>query len=246
MDLQWLYKLDELKSYSVDTKQGRERLDVFTKHLPNMMETAALNLPSRPRILCLMAGSCMEGIAYARAFQADVTCLDLQRGMLEKGRREARRRKLRINTIQGDAGELSKLTKGQFDLVTIHGSPLPHIDVYQFDQIVCGVKEIIGEKGSFLIEQSDLIFRILPQYKDTTVANLTPVVVSVHKSFNPAKGYFERLYYSKSKQQLFKVYLWSPWIIEYVLKKNGFPRVRVQPYADPFTMTQTHLLSAQK
>ncbi len=246
LGLEWLYGLDELRSYSVNTKQGRDRLDVFIKHLPNLLDTAGVQLPRIPRVLCLMAGSCMEGIAYAQVFQAKVTCLDLQERMLAIGRREARRRKLRIQTVHGDATDLTRSTKGPFDLVTVHGGPLPHVNIFAFDQVVEGVKKVLGEKGSFLVDQSDLIFRILPQYKDAIVANLAPVVVSVHRSFNAAKGYFERLYYSRTKQHLFKVYLWSPWIVEYVLRKNGFSSVRVQPYADPTTMAQTFLVTAQK
>ncbi len=246
MSLDWLYRLDELRAYSANTKQGRERLEAFTKHLPNLLDTAGISLSKRPRVLCLMAGSCIEGMAYAQTYEADVTCLDLQQRMLAIGRAEAKRRKLRVQTVQSDAKNVGKATSGSFDLVTIHGSPLPHVDIYEFDEIVQGVKKVLGEKGIFMIEQSDLIFRVLPQYKDAFVANLEPVVVNMHRSFNPAKGFFERLYYSGTKKELFKVYLWSPWIVEYVLKKNGFPKVRVQPYADTTTIAQTYLITAQR
>ncbi len=246
LSLEWLYKLDELRAYSVDTKQGRERLDLFTKHLPGMLEAAGLELPPKPRVLCLMAGSCVEGIAYGQLLQAQVTCLDLQRQMLAKGKREARRRKLKLATATGDAKEVARVTKGQFDLVTIHGSPLPHLNIFEFDQIVDGVKKVLGGHGTFLLEQSDLVFRILSQYRDVIVANLKPVVLNVHKGFNPSQGYFERLYYSRSKHELFRYYLWSPWIVEYVLKKNGFSNVRVKPYADPYAMAQTYLFTSQK
>jgi len=238
--------MDELKVYSVNTEKGRERLEAFTKHLPNLLDTAGISLPRKARVLCLFAGSCNEGIAYAQAFHAEVTCLDLQQRMLAIGRAEAARRRLSIKTVQGDAKDVAKVVKGPFDLVTIHGSPLPHVDIYDFDQIVEGVGKVLGKKGMLLIEQSDLIFRVLPQYKDAFVANLEPVVVNMHRSFNPAKGYFERLYYSGNKKVLFKVYLWSPWIMEYVLKKNGFSNVKVQPYADTTTLAQTYLITARK
>jgi len=238
--------MDELKVYSVNTEKGRERLEAFTKHLPNLLDSAGISPPKKARVLCLFAGSCNEGIAYAQAFHADVTCLDLQQRMLAIGRAEATRRKLSIKTVQGDAKDVVKVVKGPFDLVTIHGSPLPHVDIYDFDQIVEGVGKVLGKKGMLLIEQSDLIFRVLPQYKDAFVANLEPVVVNMHRSFNPAKGFFERLYYSGNKKVLFKVYLWSPWIMEYVLKKNGFSNVKVQPYADTTTLAQTYLITARK
>lgn len=245
MSLDWLYRMDELKVYSVNTEKGRERLEAFTKHLPNLLDSAGISLPRKARVLCLFAGSCNEGIAYAQTFHADVTCLDLQQRMLAIGRAEATRRKLSIKTVKGDAKDVAKVVKGPFDLVTIHGSPLPHVDIYEFDQIVQGVAKVLGKNGTFLIEQSDVIFRVLPQYKDAFVANLDPVVVNIHRSFNPVKGFFERLYYSGTRKELFKVYLWSPWIIEYVLKKNGFSNVKTQPYADT-TIAQTYILVAQR
>jgi MPBQ/MSBQ methyltransferase len=246
MSLDWLYRLDELKVYSVNTERGRERLESFAKHLPDLLNSAGISLAKKPRVLCLFGGSCTEGIGYAKTFQADVTCLDLQRRMLAIGRAEAKRRKLKVKTVNSDARDVARATKGPFDLVTIHGSPLPHVDIYDFDQIVEGVAKVLGKNGTFLIEQSDLIFRVLPQYKDAFVANLDPVVVNIHRSFNPAKGFFERLYYSGTRKEPFKVYLWSPWIIEYVLKKNSFSTVKVQPYADTTTLAQTYLFAAQR
>jgi MPBQ/MSBQ methyltransferase len=246
LSVDWLYRLDELKVYSVNTERGRERLESFTKHLPGLLDSAGVSLPKTPRVLCLFGGSCTEGIAYAQAFHADVTCLDIQQRMLAIGRAEAKRRGLNVRTVKGDAREVARATKGPFDLVTIHGSPLPHVDINDFDQIVAGVNRVLEDEGIFLIEQSDLIFRVLPQYKDAFVSNLEPVVVNIHRSFNAAKGFFERLYYSGTRKELFKVYLWSPWIIEYVLKKNGFSMVKVQPYADTTTIAQTYLLTAYR
>jgi MPBQ/MSBQ methyltransferase len=246
LGLDWLYRLDELKVYSVNTERGRERLESFTQHLPDLLNSAGVSLPKTPRVLCLFGGSCAEGIGYAQAFHADVTCLYFQQRMLAIGRSEARRRGLNVRTVKSDAREVAKATKGPFDLVTIHGSPLPHVDINDFDQTVAGVKKVLGDKGTFLIEQSDLIFRVLPQYRDAFVSNLEPVVVNIHRGFNPAKGFFERLYYSGTRKELFKVYLWSPWIIEYVLKKNGFSKVKVQPYADTTTMAQTYLIAATR
>ncbi len=118
--------------------------------------------------------------------------------------------------------------------------------MYELDKIVERVTKILGKNGTCLIKQTDLSFRVLTQYKDAFVANVEPVVVNIHHSFNPVKGYFERLYYSGNKKQLFKAYLWSPWIVEYVMKKNGFPNVKVQPYTDTTTIAQTYLLAATR
>ncbi len=229
----------------MDTKQGRERLETLLKQLPSILDAAAVKLPRKPRVLCLMAGSCIEGIGFAQLYNAEVVCLDLQKGLLAKGQKEARKRKLNLRTVYGNVKELTKHVTGVFDLVTILGSPLPHLNIYDFDQAVGQVRKGLSKKGAFLIEQSDLVFRIFPQYKDAFVSSLKPPVLNIHYSFNPREGYFERLYYSRSRHEAFKVYVWSPWIIEYMLRKNGFGEVQVKPYADLYTVIQSHLFTAR-
>jgi hypothetical protein len=188
-----------------------------------------------------MAGSCIEGIAFAKVYDADVTCIDLQERLLAKGLKEAKKRKLKLRMVRGDVREPSKLVTGKFDLVTVLGQPLPHIGIFDFDQTISGVKKLLAKNGSFLIDQSDLIFRILPQYRDAMTHNLEPPVFSIHSALNARHGYFERLFYGQTKHDVYKTYIWAPWIIEYMLKKNGFTSVEVKPYADPYNMAQTYL-----
>ncbi len=129
MSLDWLYSFDELKAYRLDTKTGRERLEAQIKNLPGLLNLAGITLPKKPRILCLMAGSCIEGIAFAKIYDADVTCVDLQERLLSKGLREAKKRKLKLQVIRGDVREPSELVNGKFDLITVLGQPLPHIGI---------------------------------------------------------------------------------------------------------------------
>ncbi len=245
MSLEWLYSFDELRAYRLDTKQGKERLETLLKQLPNILDAARVKLSPKPRVLCLMAGSCIEGIAFAQLYDADVTCLDLQRSLLSLGEKEAKRRKLSLQTVTGDVKELAKHVKVKFDLITILGSPLPHINIYDFDNVIRQVQKALSKNGTFLLDQTDMIFRIIPQYRDAFVTNLTPPVISIHHSFNPREGYFERLLYGGSKQEITKVFLWAPWIIEYMLRKNGFSEVHVKAYSDNFTVIGTHLYTAQ-
>lgn len=245
MSLEWLYALDELRAYNIDTKEGKDRLASLIKTLPGLLQTARIQLPNKPRILCLMAGSCIEGIAFAELYKAQITCVDLQKRQLEKGRREARQRKINLETVLGDIKNVSRLVSGKFDLVTILGQPLPHISLNDFDQAIVSVKKLLTRKGALLIDQSDLIFRILPQYKDAFTSNTDPPVLSVHHNFSPRHGYFERLIYSQTRHEVAKIYLWAPWIIEYVLKKNNFPLVEVNPYNDAHHGASTFLFTAR-
>ncbi len=70
MSLEWIYSLDELRAYSVDIKQGKERLEAQIKHPPVVLKASEIALPKKPRILCLMAGSCIEGLAFAQLYQS--------------------------------------------------------------------------------------------------------------------------------------------------------------------------------
>jgi len=192
-----------------------------------------------------MAGSCIEGIAFAKVNDADVTCIDMQKPLLKLGSEEAKRRKLNVRAIAGDVREIPKLVKGKFDLVTILGQPLPHLGIFDFDQVIAGVTKVLAKKGWFLVDQSDLIFRILPQYRDAFTPNLDPPVINVHRSLSPRHGYFERLYFGRTKHDVHRIFLWGPWIIEYMLKKNGFREVEVRQYVDPYSMMQTFLHTAK-
>ena len=154
----------------------------------------------------------MKGIAFAQVYDADVICVDLQERLLTKGLKDAKKRKLKLRVVHGDVQEPSKLVSGKFDLVTVLGQPLPHIGIFEFDQTIAGVKKILAKNGTFLIDQSDLIFRIIPQYRDAMTHDLEPPVFSIHRNFNARHGYFERLYYSRTRHDSYKTYLWAPWI----------------------------------
>ena len=246
MSLDWLYSLDELNAYRLDTEKGKERLEAQIKNLPGLLTVVGITLPKKPRILCLMAGSCIEGIAFAQVYDADVNCVDMQERLLAKGLKEAKKRKLKLHVVRGDVREPSKLVTGKFDLITVLGQPLPHMGIFDFDQTIKDVKKLLAKNGTFLIDQSDLIFRILPQYRDAMTSNLEPPVLSIHREFNPRHGYFERLYFGRTRHDAYKIYMWAPWIIEYMLKKNGFTKVEVKPYVDPYNMAQTYLHTAKK
>ncbi len=245
MSLEWLYQLDDLRAYSIDTQEGKLRLETLIKTLPEMLETASIRLPRNPRILCLMAGSCIEGIAFSQVYKAHVTCVDLLKRQLQKGVRAARKRRIKLETIHGDIKDISRLISGKFDLVTILGQPLPHVSLNDLDQTLIEVKKLLARDGKILIDQSDLIFRILPYYKDAFTSNTNPPVLNIHQNFSPRHGHFERLIYSKTRHEIDKVHLWAPWIIEYMLKKNRFSDVQVKSYLDPYNAARTFLHSAK-
>src|SRR2546428_5963631 len=95
------------------------------------------------------------------------------------------------------------------------------------------------------MDQRYQISKIPQNKRAATTQTLEPPVFSIHRNLNARHGYFERLYYSRTRHDSYKTYLWAPWIIEYMLKKNGFAEVEVKPYVDPYSMAQTYLHTAR-
>src|SRR5437016_12666540 len=105
-----------------------------------------------------MAGSCIEGIAFAQVYDADVNCVDMQERLLAKGLKEAKKRKLKLHVDRGDVREPSKPVTGKFDRITVLGQPLPHMEIVDFDQTIKDVKKLLATNGTFLIDQSAQLF----------------------------------------------------------------------------------------
>src|SRR3989441_2534080 len=106
-------------------------------------------------------------------------------------------------------------------------------------------KNPLEKKGTSMLNRWFLFSKPPQKKKDAIPQTKKPPVFSIHRNLNARHGYFERLYYSRTRHDSYKTYLWAPWIIEYMLKKNGFARVEVKPYTDPYNIAQTYLHTAR-
>ena len=117
-------------------------------------------------------------------------------------------------------GKRLEFESESFDLVALLGSPLPHFSVYDFDEIIRGVYRVLKPKGVLAIEHADTIKGLCSWYKDIFVEGS---LISIHKDFNFIEG-LERFFINLNNGTTFSVnfYLWSPWIVEFILRKAGF------------------------
>jgi len=108
-----------------------------------------------------------------------------------------------------------------FDLVALLGSPLPHFSVYDFDEIIREVYRVLKPKGVLVIEYADTIKGLYNWHRDAFVEGS---LISIHKGFNFIEGLEERFFINLNNGTTFSVkfYLWSPWIVEFILRKAGF------------------------
>ena len=108
-----------------------------------------------------------------------------------------------------------------FDLVDLLGSPLPHFSVYDFDEIIREAYRVLKPDGVLVIEYADTIKGLYSWHRDAFVECS---LISIHKCFNFIEGLEKRFFINLNNGTTFSVkfYLWSPWIVEFILRKAGF------------------------
>lgn len=97
-------------------------------------------------VLCLASGGGWQSILYASA-GARVTVVDLSPGMLELDRREALKRNLQIDIIQGSMLDLSLLEDARFDIVH---QPVSTCYVPDLEQVYKEVARVLRDDGLYI------------------------------------------------------------------------------------------------
>ncbi len=108
-----------------------------------------------------------------------------------------------------------------FDLVALLGNPLPHLSVYDFDDIVQEAVRVLKPHGVIFVDYADWVKLLHDGYKHVLVEE---PFIQFHVSLNTVKGQVERLFINLEKGYSFrvKINVWSPWIVEFILRKAGF------------------------
>lgn len=245
-DIERVYDILELTYIDISTKDGLDRLEKLKIIFKEIFAELGLTLDQSSTVLVLMAGSCIEGIALAELYGCSITCIDVQKKLLEKGLRYAQNKKIRMEIIADDVKNIDKYVKKEvYDLILFWGSSLPHIDLKSFDKIIGYCHEALKKGGYVIIDQRDTIFDIILRYKDIILDRIDPPVINIHVSFDPIEGCYERIYMNLVTGDYVKLknYVWAPFIIEYVLEKNTFRNVktimkRLRNIRRPITIAQ--------
>ena len=157
----------------------------------------------------------------------DVIGVDIQRSMIEKALEFGKRIGSRARFIQGDIKFVDLGEK--FDSIFFVGNSIIHFSIDDFEEVLKNVKKHLNPHGVFLIEYSDFIWEIFNR-------NIKSVPVSIKMdqyklSYDPEKGCVCILIITKKvREDLYEAekhcyYLWSPWILEEIMTKNGFKKI---------------------
>jgi len=200
--------------YDIETERGRER---FTE----LMEILSGNLPVRSG-KALDIG-CNAGLSsfVLEELGFEVVGIDIQEKAVKRAKELARKQGSKAEFYVMDAKNL-EFDENTFDLVALLGYPLAHFSIWDFDEVLQQVKRVLKPQGWIVIQESDFLWTLIRGFNQPGLE--AEGLVRINIDVNVYEGYLDRLLidFEKGVFSKDKFYIWSPWILRYVLEKNGF------------------------
>ncbi|ALL00859.1 hypothetical protein Pyrde_0809 [Pyrodictium delaneyi] len=202
---QWLWPEDP------STREAQERFNTLLEYAHSLVSTRLAYLAEKDRVAVLdvAAGSGIAGAAFAAALarrgaRVSLVVTDLRVSILEKvhvwlekaGLKEG----VRVETVAVDAARLPQKLDCCFDLALLWGSSLPHFSPWRLLLALAGVRELQPRHGILLIEQRDLLPRLLfnnlyTRIRVEYVKEDGRGVVGVHAKYDQFRGIVARVFY---------------------------------------------------
>jgi len=208
VDLEVLYTLLKWPS-SPSSPEALERFKRITEFALQTLSDpdirGLLGGKSEIEILDVMAASGIAGVAFAKAvsslgYRVRLAALDVRGSEIRLAPEWLRVAGLEgvaeLELVEGDATRLSEVLGGRvYDLVVCWGSSLPHLDVYDLILLLAGIREVQGENGVLVVEQFDLLPRILV-WNAFEKVRVEGDLLTVFKEYDAWRGVQRRLTYS--------------------------------------------------
>ncbi len=109
-----------------------------------------------------------------------------------------------------------------FDNIILLGNTMPHFTLDEFNHILTKLKKNLRKKGRFIIGYNDWVGLLLTHYPREFIEKKSPLIISKHIGYSFKQGALYREFYSKKKRFKLKLIVWSPYILDYVMKTNKY------------------------
>ena len=207
------------------TKEAQDRaeqgLPRVLKHLPRK-GSSVLDL-------------CCGGGTYLFAIEKAgyrMTGLDIQRRMIEGARKFAKTTGSKAKLVVGDA-RAPKFPDESFDSVVFLGAPFGHFSIGEFEQIARQALRMLKRNGTMISEVNDHVALFLSGMYQRILYEPAGEddALSLHTRYDGQAGTFNRLFLDLDKNKKFKgsFHIWTPWIMDYVMKSVGFAKKVSEP-----------------
>jgi ubiquinone/menaquinone biosynthesis C-methylase UbiE len=154
-----------------------------------------------------------------------MTGLDIQRSMIAKARKAAKKTGSRAKLVVGDA-MAPRFKDGSFDAVVFMGAPFAHFSLDQYEKIASQSFRMLRPKGKMIAEVNDHVGLFLSGTYQRVLYE--PYggndAISIHTRYDAEEGTFGRLFLDLEKDKKFKgsFRIWTPWILSYIMRRVGF------------------------
>jgi len=224
---EWAAKFYELYSapYLPGSEAAKARVESglprILKHLPKK--------GSKVLDLCCGAGAYLFPLER-KGYQ--MTGLDIQPSMINRARREAKKVKSRAKLVVGDAKAL-RFPDESFDAIVFLGAPFGHFSMEEFNRIAEGAFRILKHRGTVVAEVNDHVALFLSGMYQRILYEPygNEDALSIHSRYDSDEGTFNRLFLDLAKGRRFKgsFRIWTPWILNYIMKRVGFTLKASEP-----------------
>ncbi|MFA4668557.1 class I SAM-dependent methyltransferase [Pyrococcus kukulkanii] len=200
--------------YDIERERGQKRFEelkeLLLEHLP-IKRGKALDIGCNAGLSSFV----LEEIGF------NVVGIDVQEKAIERARELAKKRGSNTEFYVMDARNL-EFEENTFDLVALLGYPLAHFSIWDFDRILQEIRRVLKSKGYVMIQESDFLWTLIRGFYQAGLE--AEGLVRINIDVNVYEGYLDRLLIDLEKGVFSrdKFYIWSPWILKYVLEKNGF------------------------
>ena len=207
--------------YNPESLKGKFRMKKLLRILAEYLEG------EKGKVLDIACGMGISTFALEKlGFQP--VGIDTSKNFIEKAKDIASKRKLSSKFYVKKAQDIDKL-KQTFNTVVFMGNPLPHFTMEELDTTIKKAWNVLNIEGIILFHYMDWVDRLFSSYQRVLVEKNqeNKIMLSYHSTLDTVTGAFERVFLLPDKGELFRgrFYVWSPWLLEFVLKKNRFKKI---------------------
>ncbi|MCD6531005.1 class I SAM-dependent methyltransferase [bacterium] len=204
-----------------DTLEGRERITELEELIDEFSP-----LPAGAKVLDLGCGGGISTIALARRGY-EVVGIDIVPSLVQVCER-ATAEYLNVSVALADARQMP-FEDNYFDAVFVLANPFPHWNIHHFRKIANEIWRVLSDGGTAFFDFADFILlKISQQFREIEIDNSSEEpFIFVESKFDSANGSIKRKYLFPKTGEYFELdyYLWSEFILKFILKLVGFSEI---------------------
>jgi len=213
-------KIDDIRLYSINSPIFRFRLEEFIQILRRYQGLFG------KKALDVGCGGGISTFALEK-LGLNVLGIDIQEDMIKYAKEAAKILNSKAKFMIVDAKKFEAEEK--FDSIFLLGNVIAHIDIKDFKEIIQRLKNYLQRNGVLVLHYFDVISEIWNQ--EFFVKSPQMAGKDVLFTYDSHEGSINITIIEKKlrddlyEAERFKLYIWTPWILDYILENLGFTNI---------------------